>query len=227
MPANASLALSLNITVPTDASKGAAAKARPASAASAATPPDNPRRALIVQELVTTERTYLESLMQLVTQFVVPCRDEGVISAEDAKLLFSNSESLYVLHSEFLAYLEEAYASGGSIGKLFVQFGPMLRLYKEYAAEHNKALGTLERLLKVAEFVEFCRTQMDVEEVMPESVYLHIASLLITPIQRIPRYLLLLKDLTAHTDRSVEEYNNLEKAGALLSEIATEVNQCK
>lgn len=222
MPVNASLDVDVTISLSSDAKGKAFAGATPPQSA-----PADPKRALIVQELVTTERSYLESLMRLVTQFMVPCVGECVISTEDAQLLFSNTESLYKLHSEFLSYLEEAYTSDGSIGKLFVQFGPMLRLYKEYAAEHDKALVTLERLVNKVTFVDFCKTPMGVDEASPESVYLHIASLLITPIQRIPRYLLLFKDLIAHTDPSSEEYANLEKAAALLSEIATEVNQCK
>lgn len=185
------------------------------------------RNALIVQELVTTERTYLESLMQLVTKFVVPSREGGVLTAEDSQALFSNTESLYQLHSEFLAYLEEAYATNGSIGELFVRFGPMFRLYKEYAAEHNKALSTLERLSKNRSFMDFCMAPMGVSDTTPDGVYLYVTSLLITPIQRIPRYLLLLKDLTAHTDPSSDEYSHLKKANLLLSEIAGEVNQCK
>lgn len=221
MPVHATLSLGVNMGMgtPSDAKENAPSEAP--------TPVADPKRALIVQELVSTEHSYLESLMRLVTQFMVPCISEHVISAEDAQLLFSNTESLYKLHSEFLSFLEEACASNGSIGKLFVQFGPMLRLYKEYAAEHSKALVTLERLVNMVAFVDFCKGPMGVAEVTPEGVYLHIASLLITPIQRIPRYLLLLKDLTAHTDPSTEEYANLEKANAFISEIATEVNQCK
>ena len=190
-------------------------------------PPSDPKRALIVRELITTERTYLEVLMQIVTQFVVPCREEGVLTAEDGQALFSNTESLYQLHSEFLAYLEEAYAEHKSIGHLFVQFGPLLRLYKQYAAEHDKALTTLARLSRTSSFVEFCKGPIGSGTVSPENIYLFVTSLIITPIQRIPRYLLLLKDLTAHTDPATEEYDNLEKASTLLNEIATEVNQCK
>lgn len=221
MPVHATLSLGVNMGM------GTPSDAKEKAPSEAPTPVADPKRALIVQELVSTEHSYLESLMRLVTQFMVPCISEHVISAEDAQLLFSNTESLYKLHSEFLSFLEEACASNGSIGKLFVQFGPMLRLYKEYAAEHSKALVTLERLVNMVAFVDFCKGPMGVAEVTPEGVYLHIASLLITPIQRIPRYLLLLKDLTAHTDPSTEEYANLEKANAFISEIATEVNQCK
>ena len=47
---------------------------------------------------------------------------------------------------------------------------------------------------------------------------------LITPVQRIPRYLMLLKDLLKLTDKSHNDYQNILEANERISKIADYVN---
>ena len=51
-----------------------------------------------------------------------------------------------------------------------------------------------------------------------------IESYLILPVQRIPRYYLLLEDFLLHTDTSHRDYNDLVKAVQMIKNIADYVN---
>lgn len=64
-------------------------------------------------------------------------------------------------------------------------------------------------------------------EATGEMVSLTIGSLLITPIQRIPRYMLLIQDLIKHTLPNSPAYKDLEKADTIIAEVAYEVNERK
>ena len=56
---------------------------------------------------------------------------------------------------------------------------------------------------------------------------LGFSSLRQVPVQRIPRYVLLLKDLLKHTDKSHPDYEELQKALTGFEQIATEINEKK
>ena len=102
----------------------------------------------------------------------------------------------------------------------------MLRLYKEYASNHESATKLMQDLVKKSKFVAACREVMGNTEATGEMVSLTIGSLLITPIQRIPRYMLLIQDLIKHTLPTAPTYKDLEKADTVVAEVAYEVNEC-
>lgn len=110
---------------------------------------------------------------------------------------------------------------------LFCSFPQMLRLYKEYASNHESATKLLQELVKKSKFVSYCKGIMNNADATGEVVSLTIGSLLITPIQRIPRYMLLIQDLIKHTLPNSPNYKDLEKADTVVSEVAYEVNECK
>ncbi len=50
-------------------------------------------------------------------------------------------------------------------------------------------------------------------------------SLVVKPIQRLPKYVLLLKDLVKHTDDSHPDYNPIKKALALFEKVNNDNNE--
>ncbi len=59
----------------------------------------------------------------------------------------------------------------------------------------------------------------------PQSKGLGLSSLLITPIQRVPRYKLLLEELLRHTDTSHADYHGLAKAFDHVKKLALHINE--
>eukprot|EP00727_Mastigamoeba_balamuthi_P002605 m51a1_g12341 hypothetical protein (464) ;mRNA; f:510629-512610 len=193
---------------------------------------DRHHRGLVARELVTTERTYLAAIERAVYEVLRPARDSGALTPEEALAIFSNIESLVMLHREVLANLERQLAGAQSgfdltgFGSVFVKLGPMLRVYKEYSSNYGEALKTIDHTLRTRhEWVELCRQCMEAPEADTPSITIFLTSYLIQPIQRIPRYVLLLNDMLKHTPKMCDDRKKLKKALALLNEIAAEVNQ--
>ena len=62
--------------------------------------PSSSKRAKAVQELISTEETYVRQLELLLDIYVRPLRVLEILNAENYKRLFSNVEDIYLLHRE-------------------------------------------------------------------------------------------------------------------------------
>lgn len=81
-------------------------------------------------------------------------------------------------------------------------------------------LGECQTKKKFRKYLEACRER-------PECQHLDLASFLIMPIQRIPRYQLLLQDLVNSTRRNHKDYKNLRQALEAIIQIAKYINEQK
>jgi hypothetical protein len=101
----------------------------------------------------------------------------------------------------------------------------MLRMYKEYSANYNEALKSLQVICRKSAWLKLCQKAMNAPQAQVSQVCLHLTSYLIMPVQRVPRYILLLNDLLKHTPETSPDHPQIKKALELLNEIATELNQ--
>ncbi|KAI9479067.1 hypothetical protein LPJ78_003157 [Coemansia sp. RSA 989] len=160
------------------------------------------KRNNVVQELIATERSYVEKLRALIDIYAVPLRsaarsaNNSLIPAYDAHVIFGNIERVAEVNERFLGDLE-AWQQGEmdpkeTIGSLcrdhFVDF----HVYKRYINGYQHAL-TSSRELEARNplYAAFLQKAREREECRK----LGISDLLIMPVQRIPRYTLLLTDL--------------------------------
>jgi hypothetical protein len=96
-------------------------------------------------------------------------------------------------------------------------------MYTTYVNEHESASNDLKYLReskKYSEFNRFCLACC----VNPVSKGLNLSSLLITPIQRIPRYKLLLSELIKNTPEDHPDKADLDKALTIISATAKHIN---
>ncbi|KAJ1801275.1 hypothetical protein LPJ59_000424 [Coemansia sp. RSA 2399] len=160
------------------------------------------RRNNVIQELIETERSYVEKLRALIDIYAVPLRsaarsaNNALIPAYDAHVIFGNIERVSEVNERFLGDLE-AWDRGEmdpkeTIGSLcrdhFVDF----HVYKRYINGYQHALASSRELeAKNPLYEAFLQRAREREECKK----LGISDLLIMPVQRIPRYTLLLTDL--------------------------------
>ncbi|ELU12818.1 hypothetical protein CAPTEDRAFT_186498 [Capitella teleta] len=179
------------------------------------------RRLKITQEILDSERTYQNHLHLIVKCFEFPLRKAAVIPDRVISSIFGNVRQILTLNQELLLKLEEE----GGLGLAFLQMAPFLKLYSMYANNHEKALATLmEWDQKCPEFGAFRRQQ----ESLSEMNGLKLNALLITPVQRIPRYKLLLTDLLANTLKDSDDYKALEgmsEAVQVIGDVAAHINE--
>ncbi|KAL7644689.1 UNVERIFIED_CONTAM: hypothetical protein RMT77_004230 [Armadillidium vulgare] len=117
--------------------------------------------------------------------------------------------------------LEEILLEKDNIGNAFLKFGPFLKVYSSYA---NNFQRSLEILQKWESECEPFRSFISDTETRPE-IQAKLSSLLITPIQRIPRYKLLLEELLKYSDFSESSFKDLEGALLKVSEAASHIDK--
>ena len=134
-------------------------------------------------------------------------KHKSIISQEQLTKLFSNIETLATVNSELHSHLNEVihinWNENQSIGRVFLDMAPFLKCYTQYCNFFEESNQTYAQLSETnTKFKKFLKKTLKA----PECKNLGLDSFLIMPVQRIPRYILLLKDLLKHTPPSHVDY---------------------
>jgi hypothetical protein len=187
------------------------------------------KRNEIAREIISTEEVYVRRLHVLKSVYhdALSKLPAEVISPSMLRSIFSESEVIRLYNSEILkqlkARMEKWYSSGQKLGDIFFAMTEYLKVYTAYVNNYNTACSTLFNVMKKPQVLELlmqCRSR-------PECENLEISSFLILPVQRIPRYVLLLQDLFKSTPESHGDYQNLKKALEKMQSVAEYVNEKK
>ncbi|XP_071955623.1 rho guanine nucleotide exchange factor 39-like [Antedon mediterranea] len=175
------------------------------------------KRDKIVSEIFDSEKKYQQQLRMVIQNFYNPIRKTGILPEDVIDIIFSNITAIKAVNQELLIHLETF-----SVGKAFLLLVPYLKLYSTYANSFDRAASTLEDWSrKSEEFADFKRIQ----ESKPSCRSLKLHALLITPVQRIPRYKLLLEELLEKTSESHKDYEQLKEATQQVNTIAHNINE--
>jgi hypothetical protein len=180
------------------------------------------QRKFIVKEIIATEETYVTALEQIRADFIQPLRDRKILSKAQLSALFSNIEAILDFHKVFFSHLQQ---SPESIASIFLKLADFLKMYTLYVNSYSSCIEAMCDLKDHAKFQAFMRVKGGPEG--SESAESQLMSALITPIQRIPRYLLLLKEMLRHTPADHPETEQLQRAVEKIAAIAEHVNQSK
>uniref|UniRef100_A0A8D1LWW4 Phosphatidylinositol-3,4,5-trisphosphate dependent Rac exchange factor 2 n=1 Tax=Sus scrofa TaxID=9823 RepID=A0A8D1LWW4_PIG len=217
-------------------------------AASAAEPPRRPRaesardlekqlrlRVCVLSELQKTERDYVGTLEFLVSAFLhrmnqcAASKVDKNVTEETVKMLFSNIEDILAVHKEFLKVVEECLHpepnAQQEVGTCFLHFKDKFRIYDEYCSNHEKAQKLLFELNKIRTIRTFLLNCMLLGGRKNTDVPLE--GYLVTPIQRICKYPLLLKELLKRTPRKHSDYAAVVEALQAMKAVCSNINEAK
>lgn len=184
----------------------------------------------ILKEIIQTEEQYVTSLSALAEAYQKPLESNPkLLSKSDCQKIFSHLNSIRQVNGRLLQELKNHWDEDHSgkkpthtLGEIFVRFAPFLKTYSIYAAQFDTICELIrEQKTKNKKLFEFLTTQQKSKE----SLGYDINSLLIMPIQRIPRYKLLLTDLLKNTSQYHRDYPNLQKGLQEISNVANFVNE--
>ncbi|XP_069692894.1 FYVE, RhoGEF and PH domain-containing protein 2-like [Periplaneta americana] len=184
----------------------------------------------IAMELLTTERSYV-AVLHLIDQIFhfrvdQENRAHNMFPQEMIPQMFSNIKSIYQFHHDFLLPQLEVRMTNwdqeGKIGDIMKNFAPFLKLYTEYVKNFDNAMNIISAL--AAKNQRF-GTIMDEIHRMPECGNLTLSHHMLSPIQRIPRYELLLKDYLKKLPEDSVDKEDTEKALHLVSTAANHANE--
>ena len=161
----------------------------------------------VTREIITTEEDYVRDLNTMIRAYLQGLVDENIYTNRaSAKVLFSNAETLRDLNEQML---EDLKAGDDTVGAVLGRYAPFLKLYKTYAADFHSSMQELQRLHRDHRFQEFSKRL--IEDKSENGVRgLSLSSYLIMPIQRVPRYALLLKEMLKNM-KKLESVSNVDK----------------
>ncbi|XDV54816.1 hypothetical protein PO909_023021 [Leuciscus waleckii] len=181
------------------------------------------KRNQIVFNMVEAETEYVLQLSILVNCFLRPLRmaassKKPPISHDDVSSVFLNSETIMFLHEIFHQGLKARIANWPTLvlADLFDILLPMLNIYQEFVRNHQYSLQVLanckqnrdfDKLLKQYEANAACEGRM-------------LETFLTYPMFQIPRYIITLHELLAHTPHEHVERKSLEFAKSKLEELS-------
>ncbi|KAH8118741.1 RhoGEF domain-containing protein [Phellopilus nigrolimitatus] len=196
---------------------------------------NNSALADLTNELVVTERNYVQRLRTLKDSYADPLRsyarskDTAIIAAYEAKILFGNIDQLLPANEAFLHDLEQMAAPEGAekvggVGDIALYHLKDLRAfecYKQYYVKREEAQAIFKREMAkksstgFAAFVE--RIKYSTSD--PKN-RVGLRELLMEPIQRIPRYTLLFRSMIKFMASSDPQRAKLVEADEIASRIA-------
>ncbi|DAZ97923.1 TPA: hypothetical protein N0F65_007264 [Lagenidium giganteum] len=204
-------------------------------------------RQRIIDEICSTEKTYVHDIRTLHDYYLVPLEENRHQILEDAQIavFFNNLRQLVMLNSKLLNDLMEIVerrtqsssknADKGNqnqlnspvqhsegIGAVFCRYAPLFKLYAGYAKDYEEVARLLQTYgkdssLGFTAFLETCKTRSGSSQ--------SFQSLLIMPIQRVPRYKLLLERANEYTKDNHHDKMFLNEAVSRIRLAASLINE--
>jgi hypothetical protein len=122
---------------------------------------------------------------------------------------------------KFRSRIIDTYPVIGTVGDIFLEFLPRFQGYVAYINNFDRANEIYTNLRENDTFVQFDENARMKSEQQP------LPSILITPVQRIPRYILLLQELIKLTPTYHRDYHLLKEAIDKLVETTENINKKK
>eukprot|EP00824_Muranothrix_gubernata_P014919 TRINITY_DN3091_c0_g1_i3.p1 TRINITY_DN3091_c0_g1~~TRINITY_DN3091_c0_g1_i3.p1 ORF type:complete len:300 (-),score=58.80 TRINITY_DN3091_c0_g1_i3:10-909(-) len=192
---------------------------------------ESKRRMEVLREILKTETDYVSDLERVVEVCLKPLREiaemrHNILTLAEIRSIFSIIEMIFNVNSTLLNDLKKGFNSSTHtvmIGEKFLRLAPFLRLYTEYINNYNTGLAVLTQCRKRKEFAAFLKLR-ERTVVMNN---LDLTSFLIKPVQRLPRYVLLLTELLKYTPEDHVDYESLTQALNSIQGVADYVNEHK
>ncbi|XP_004430600.1 PREDICTED: phosphatidylinositol 3,4,5-trisphosphate-dependent Rac exchanger 1 protein, partial [Ceratotherium simum simum] len=192
-------------------------------------------RLCVLNEILGTERDYVSTLRFLQSAFLHRIRQnvtdsvEKGLTEENVKILFSNIEHILEVHEDFLAALEYCLhpepQSQHELGNVFLKFKDKFCVYEEYCSNHEKALRLLVELNKIPTVRAFLLSCMLLGG--RKTTDIPLEGYLLSPIQRICKYPLLLKELAKRTPGKHPDHPAVQSALQAMKTVCSNINETK
>eukprot|EP00300_Choanocystis_sp_HF-7_P015784 c19171_g1_i1.p2 GENE.c19171_g1_i1~~c19171_g1_i1.p2 ORF type:complete len:440 (-),score=93.22 c19171_g1_i1:1487-2806(-) len=185
------------------------------------------KRQKVREEIYETEKKYVQQLSAIVNAYLLPLREkcqasQRPLSTDTINAIFSNIDQIYNLNQSLLQAFETALDDNAdNFGQVIQKYAQFLKAYTIYINNYQEMNETLKKCMQKDEFRKFLASA----ESDSRGGGLDLASLLITPVQRIPRYKLLFEQLLKFTPQNDPEYLDIERGLATVSEVASKVNK--
>ena len=196
---------------------------------------------LIASEMLSTEESYVNELHIIEEMFHTRVESENLLKEEVLNSMFANIRSMYRFHKQDLLpslqdrmkkwkEQKEKFSQEHSvdnewpdqkIGDIFVKQAPFLKMYSDYIENFDNAMNTIDKHKKKNK--KFAAIMQEIQ-LLPQLNRLSLQHHMLSPVQRIPRYKLLLEDYIKRLPENSSDLENAKKGLALVEEAASHSN---
>jgi cell division control protein 24 len=179
------------------------------------------QRQHIVNELVQTERSYVQHL-ELLQKFKKEAEQQGLIFGDIAHDLFLNLNQLLDVQRRFLIFVEEENGKdeeSQNWGRLFADFGNNFGVYEAYIINQNTCEATV-----VQYFDKLRQIQGSPELMSMVESPTNLTGFLLKPFARLCKYPLLLKELLKNGQLDEERREDISEGIAVVSKVLDAAN---
>ncbi|OWF54976.1 dynamin-binding protein-like [Mizuhopecten yessoensis] len=186
------------------------------------------KRSKVIEELVHTEKDFLQSLHLCMETFLNPLAEKHL--DVDIELIFGNMEEIAEVSQRLLTMMEEAVCAREFqdiiIGPCFTSLAEdMKNVYAPYCRNHDDVIMVMERYHTNPSINEYFERMLDI--LREQSVVFDVGALLIKPVQRILKYPLLLNELIKTTEEGHKDKLELLDAINTMTDVAAAINEYK
>ncbi|KAJ4458017.1 putative RhoGEF domain [Paratrimastix pyriformis] len=170
----------------------------------------------VVRELMETESNYVQQLNCLLTKFVEPMREKNLL---DVQAVFPNMQNIRDTHLMLEGKLKIAGLNASAACDSLLTLGPFMKMYTSYVNGFMNSLQTLKEARNNNNSLKnFLKKQ--------QQKFGNLDSLMIQPVQRIPRYELLLKEMLKNTPPDHPDREHLISTLIKMKEVGQVFNDC-
>ena len=152
---------------------------------------NNPKLWNAISEFIDNEHSYTETLKIIQEVYYDPLQDGKIITNQTRKMSIPKMTDFIQLEIDFCKSLEQG-ISDQKIGEYLLPFAEKMKIYQDYVNGHESRKKSLDQLIeknsKFRDFVEEARKNERCKR-------LHLADLLIQPVQHIPRVIMQLEQI--------------------------------
>ncbi|XP_070847754.1 FYVE, RhoGEF and PH domain-containing protein 4-like isoform X1 [Chaetodon trifascialis] len=182
----------------------------------------------IASELLQTERAYVARLHLLDQVFCLRLTEEagrGSFPPEVIRNIFSNISSIYSFHGQFLLPdLEDCishWSENPGLGNVLLQHAPFLRMYADYIRNFDQAMELVRTWTERSTAFRNIIQDIQSQEACGSLTLQHH---MLEPVQRVPRYEMLLRDYLKKLPKDNPDYELAHKSLQTISMAATHSN---
>ncbi|CAK9811174.1 Ras-specific guanine nucleotide-releasing factor 2 [Anthophora plagiata] len=186
------------------------------------------KRNSLVFQMVEAEEEYTVQMEILVSCFLRPFKmaassKKPPCNHEDVNSIFLNSETVLFLHQIFLKGLTSRMESWPTLvlGDLFDMLLPMLSIYQEYVRNHHYSLQVLTECKQSSPSFAALLTRLENKTACGGR---SLETFLTYPMHQIPRYIITLHELLAHTPYDHVERKSLQNARQQLENLSRQMH---
>eukprot|EP00008_Paramoeba_atlantica_P010752 CAMPEP_0201479670 /NCGR_PEP_ID=MMETSP0151_2-20130828/4334_1 /ASSEMBLY_ACC=CAM_ASM_000257 /TAXON_ID=200890 /ORGANISM="Paramoeba atlantica, Strain 621/1 / CCAP 1560/9" /LENGTH=370 /DNA_ID=CAMNT_0047861267 /DNA_START=246 /DNA_END=1358 /DNA_ORIENTATION=- len=182
-------------------------------------------RKRVFTELLETERTYARNLSDMEKEVLAKITPDSELTQKDIDEMFVNLTALVKHHTQFLKLLEEraaAWSDTSIVSDLFLYHSSFLVEYKEFLTGYHRASVFIKYFKGNSKKVKCVLDTFASRR--KNKTGLTFDDYFILPVQRIPRYGLLLSEIQRYTAKTDPEYESMSEAIKKIQDSLSSIN---